>query len=588
MRIGQAFLRRTGLALIGTGAGLVFWLFLRNLRLAESHPQGYLFAATLAAVFFATTLLCTGPLALRRVLPAALALALALAGLLSWASLRFDSLPEFLQAPERLVGILLLGYLPLPFLIAAGGPGWRDYPALFGQAWSLLVRSVGAWVFVGMLWLLIFLSNTLLQLVHVHTIARLLEIGGLPWALTGAAFGLALAVVNEFLDFTSPYLTLRLLRLLVPVVLAVSAIFLVALPLHGLSTFFGGISSAQTLLAMALAGITLVSSALAETDADAVQAPVMVRSTQALALLLPILAGLGATAVWLRVAQYGWTPPRIASAMVAGLALAYGLAYALAVLRGSGWGARIRATNTVLALCVIGAVALAFTPALNPQRLAAEDQLARYLSGRLNLNDLDLLALRDDWGRPGREVLARLKTLAEQPGQEALRARLAEQSQLAAIDRDTRLKLGAQLRAIVPVRPEPAGGGHSALLDALIARTDTAELRDLLDACHRSLPDGAPGCVFLAEVFLPDAIGPQGLLLYRAPSGALRSEAVIRDPIRGLIRADTTDLAPSGSQPIDAAALIAQAQPGPVSMAPARMNAMEFDGHQIVILPAGQ
>lgn len=589
MWFGQAFRARVGLALIGTAAGLAAWALVRNMALAASAPQTFLFTAAFAATFFSAALMIIGPLRLRRALPSALALALILAALFTWASLRFDSLAAYLSTPERLMAAALLFVLPLPYIIAANGPGWRHYPTLFAQAWSLLIRALGAWVFVGALWLLLFLSNTLLQLVGVRAIARLLEVDGAAWAVTGAMFGLGLAVVNEVVDYVSPFLTLRFLRMLMPVALAVSLTFLAALPLHGLSSFFGGISSAQTLLAMAIGCATLVSAALAESDEDVAPGRLLRRTTQGLALVLPVLAGLGAAAVWIRVAQYGWTPPRLASALIAAIMLGYGGIYALAVLRGAGWAARIRAGNAVMALLVIAVLALTFTPALNAERISAQSQLSRYLAGKSSLAELDVAALRDRWGRPGAAALARLTAEAQKPGQAALKARLAAAAQPGADDRDAARKaLAAELRRALPLRPEAKPGSRQPLLAALLARASTADLREWLQACRHPLPDGKPGCVLLSGAFLPDAAGSQALFLYRTQTGVLRAEGVVLDPDGSLTRAPAMDLANPVGPAADPGAVIAAALDGTARLAPAPINALTLSGHRIVILPGGR
>jgi hypothetical protein len=310
----------------------------------------------------------------------------------------------------------------------------------------------------------------------------------------------------------------------------------------------------------------------------------MVRATQGLALVLPVLAGLGAAAVWLRVEQYGWTPPRIASAVVAAAALGYGAVYAAAVLRGRGWAARIRAGNAVMALAVIAVIALAFTPILNVQRIAAESQLSRYISGRSSLADLDVAALRDDWGRPGRAALARLHALAAEPGQAALRARLAAAAEPGAEDRSAGRKvLADELRKLLAVRPAPAAGARQPLLAAMLVQASAADLRDWLGACRRSLPDGRPGCVLLSARFLPDNAGAQALLLYRSPAGALRAEGVVLDPSRGLTRGPAADLALNRS--VDAAALIGAALDGKAEIGPAPINALSLSGHKFVVFP---
>jgi hypothetical protein len=585
-RIGQAFLARVTLAVLGAAAGLSFWGLIQHRTLMDLHPQGYLFGAALAAVFFGATLVLIGPLPLLRALISALGLGVAVALLLTWASLRFAHLPDFLSGTERMAAALLIATLPLPFLIAGAGRGWLDYPTLFAQSWNIVVRIAAAWIFVAVIWTLIYLSDALLALAGVNVIADLIARPGVAWGLTGAVLGLALAVVNELTDYVSPYLALRLLRLLVPVVLAVSVLFLIALPIHGLSTFFGGFSSAQTLLAMAVGAALLVSTALGESDSEAVRAPVMVRATQGLALILPLLAALGAAGIWLRVAQYGWTPQRIASALVAVAMLGYGMIYAVAVVGGPGWTARIRRGNGTMALAVLAGTALTFTPLLDAQRISATSQLVRYTSGRLGVGDLDLAAMRDDWGRAGAAALARLTQLAAQPGQEALQARLTAAAAATPENRDeTAAALRREVRLRLPVRPVPPANAPNPLLDALLRRADAGELRAWLDACGRSLPDGRPGCVLVFGSFLPDRGGPQAILLYRAPTGALRADAAMIDPLLGYLRLDTADLGPPASPPEEAANLLAAVLDGAAPLTPARINALTLGAHQVLIRP---
>lgn len=585
-RIGQAFLTRSTLALIGTLAGLSFWWLVQHRNLMDVQPQGFLFGAVFATVFFGASLALIGPLSLLRATASALALALVVALLLTWASLRFAAVPDFLSGPERMAAALLLATLPLPYLIAGAGNGWLDYPTLFAQSWSIVVRVAGAWVFVAVIWLLIYLSDALLALAGVSALSDLIARPGVSWGLTGAALGLALAVVNELTDYVSPYLALRLLRLLVPVVLAVSVLFLIALPVHGLSTLYGRFSSTQTLLAMAVGAALLVSTALGESDSEVVRAPLMVRATQGLALVLPPLAALGAAGVWLRVAQYGWTPPRIASALVAAATLGYGVIYAVAVLGGPGWTARIRRGNGTMALVVLTGTALTFTPLLDAQRISATSQLVRYTSGRLGVGDLDIAAMRDDWGRAGSAALAQLAALAAQPGQEALQARLTAAASTRPESRDESVAaLRRALRDRLPLRPVLPVGAPTPLLDAMLQRANPSDLRIWLDACGRNLPDGRPGCVLVSGNFLPDRGGPQAILLYRAPTGALRADAVMIDPLLGYLRLDTADLGPPASPPEDAAILLAAVLDGAAPMAPARINALTLGAHQILIRP---
>ena len=111
-------------------------------------------------------------------------------------------------------------------------------------------------------------------------------------------------------------------------------------------------------------------------------------------------------------------------AVVAVLGLGYGGLYALAVLRGAGWMGRIRQANVWMALVLLAVSALWLSPVLNAEAISARSLEARYLSGAVPAERLDVDALAD-WGRAGAAARARLEELAREPGQEALAARLA-------------------------------------------------------------------------------------------------------------------------------------------------------------------
>ena len=102
-----------------------------------------------------------------------------------------------------------------------------------------------------------------------------------------------------------------------------------------------------------------------------------------LALILPVLAVLGALGLRQQVLRDGWTPWSLASVLTTAVALGYGAIYAGAVIWPGPWRARVRRGNIVMALLVILIAALWMTPVLNAPKIAAQDILARYTSGRI-------------------------------------------------------------------------------------------------------------------------------------------------------------------------------------------------------------
>lgn len=577
--MGGTLRERWGLALVGALAGGS--LYGLTIGIDGILPDRVMLALiVLAGTFFATLLAMAGPIGVRRAALNAAGLALVTAGLVWLASLRFEAADGFFTGPLPTLAALTVATLPMPFLIARAGPGWRDYPSLFLQAWSIVVRYVAAWAFTGLVWVVILLSDRMLGIVGLTVINDLLAIEVVPFVVTGAIVGLAMAVVHELADLLSPYVVLRLFRLLLPVVLVVMTVFLLALPFRGLSGLFQDWSPALVLLAMVAAGILLVSIAIDQSDADATSSPFLRLAAQAQALVLPVVAGFGAWAVWLRVAQYGWTPERVFVALVAAMAVAYGVIYAVAVLRRGAWMARIRAGNLRMALAVIALAALWLTPVLNAERISARDQLARFEAGRTLVEALDIAAI-GRWGKAGAAVIAALEEKAKAPGQEALAARLANPGAEPGMSGDKRAEMVADLTSLMPLQPASATGTR----DMILAAMQEYELSTWLDACKRVLTDGRPGCVMAVADLLPTMPGEEAMVvlveagdyvqvygLYFLADGSLAQRTAVRS---------------NGTYPgpDEARALLRALQDQPPAVTPALLNQLGTGESGLLILP---
>ena len=572
--MGQGVRQQAGMAALGALAGLSLYLLA---KIVDENWLGDRLALALisfTSVFFAAGLSMAGPVRMARALAMAAGLALVVALLLSWAGLRYDSLNDF--QPFPLFAATVLAVLPLPFLMAQAGPGWRDYPSLFSQSWGLFVRLSLAVIFVGVVWGVILLSDALFGLIGLRWIEQVLEMPLAPWLITGLVFGLALAVVNELSDYVSPFLILRLLRLLVVPVLVVLAVFGLALPLRGLGGLFGGLSSAATLLAMVAAAVTLVSAAVDQADAEAVGPGWRSRAVQALALLVPVPAVLAAVSLWLRVGQYGWTPGRLFAAWMVVLALGYGVFYALAVLR-PGWRAGVRRANIGLALAMIGSAALWLTPLLHPEAIAARSQLARFESGGRKPEDVDLYAL-SQWGRAGARALDALTEMAAEPGQEALAARLkGEQDTNAPMDP---VALRAALLPILPLQP----GDATATRDAILAAADPSLLNYWRSSCARVLPQGHRGCVLVVADLWTDLPGPEALMVTTDEGGFLNYNGLVltADGLQSHAVQDRDGFLPDQGEGSD---VLVALQAAPPVLEPAPMNQISVGAARLLLWP---
>ena len=578
--------RRGGLALTGALAGLSLWA-LDEITLRGAIPERLSFLVTaFAVVFFGGLLAMAGPLTLRRAALSAGPLAAVVAGLLLLASLRFDAMAQFHFADLSLGAAFALCFLALPFLIAAAGPGWRDYPALFGESWLLVVRVTIAWVFAGLIWGLIWLSDALLGIVGLGVIDWLMTNGGpLAGMVTGAALGMGVAAAVENVDLLSPDLILRLMRLLVVPLLAVMAVFLVALPVQGLSHLPEGISATVTLLLLAASAIALISSVVERDELHAVGGALTARAAQGLALLLPAPVALAGWALGQRIVQHGWTPGRMFGAMLVLLAAGYTVLYVLALLSRATWLGRVRQANLWMAGATMAAAALWLSPLLNAEAISARSQLARHEAGLVRAADLDLAAL-ERWGRAGSRAMERLETLALEPGQEALAARLAARAdELMASGDPAVIAQGAEalladLRNAMPVQPAEA----VATRDILLATIPAMELQSWIDACRSPLPGtDRPGCVFVVADLWTDAPGEEALVLLREPSGFIRYEGL---GMRGGEVQRRSVAAMTGLLPdrAEGEKLIATLQDTTVALSPAPLNVLGIAGG-ILLLP---
>jgi hypothetical protein len=418
---------RSILTIAGALAGLSAWLIAEQLPQMIDNIRGLMALGVFAGLLFSVFMVATGPLRPLAALIAALAVAVPATLLFLWASFRHSDAVDFIESGLPVVALLFGAGIAVPFVITALARrgNWSDYATLFTEAWYIFTRTTAAMVFMGLVWAVILLSDQMMQLVGLSFVDDILKIDAVPAMITGAALGIALAVVHELSAYVTPYLILRLLRLLLPLVLVVSAVFVVAMPFRGLNelnAFFGSLSAGFVLMAMAFGGLTLVTVAIDQKDEDAVAPGWMQWATKALALLTPLLAALAVWSVSLRVGQYGWTPQRLAAMTAALVLLGYGIGYTMAVVRRD-WMHRIRRANVWMALATMVIAALWLTPVLNAQRISANSQVARFETGRIGVAELDVWPLTQDWGHAGDAAIERLRAL-NHPEQVALNARI--------------------------------------------------------------------------------------------------------------------------------------------------------------------
>ncbi|MFT5006143.1 MAG: hypothetical protein ACI8YI_001762 [Paracoccaceae bacterium] len=579
---------RLTLAAIGALAGVSFWLLFDVLPDQVKSARFLMLLTAFAGSLFAGLMLLVGRLSVLVALRYVVSIALIASLLLFWASFRYDSIHRFFDSIHPVFAMFFLAQLPLPFVLThrLSPRGWLDYDGLFDHAWSIFVRMITAWAFTGLFWLVVFMSDQLLELVGFDYLGKLTNKIWVALPLTGLVLGLALAVLNELHTVVSVLrrLALQLLRLLLPLVTVVMALFIVLVPFQGLDQVFGSLSAAGTMLAMAAGAVTLITSAVDGRDIDVTHSKIMVISAKFLAGLLPLIALIAVYAIWVRVAQYGWTPARLSAVLISVIVLAYGVAYASAALQGAAWRARIRGANTWLAVSVIAVSGLWLTPILNVERISANSHAQRFLDGKIGVRDLDVWGLGHDWGKAGAAAFADIRALKDHTDQAALDTKIArfdagESRWSMREDNDLveGTELAAELLNILPVRPlgqELPGG--------IFEDFSIWHLREIITSCQTELLDGRPSCAIVIGSFDRKNAANAAILFWRGAGGLTEISTMVRSLPHSEFRHNAKVSSLGGdanAQPAEA--LIARILDGDFSFEPVQLDALQIGAVQI-------
>lgn len=583
-------LNRWLFALFGAASGYGLWLLADAAEQDILPAQLVFFCAALLVTFTGGFFAMAGRLSVARTAIRALLLAGVVAGLALLLSLRWPELPAMFSTPAHVMALCAVAVLPVPFLLAQGGGNrgsgnWRNYPALFDFTWEIITRGLVACFFAGMVWVVLALSALLLSMVGITVIGDLLRSDAAPLLISGAAFGLAVAVVDELSSMLSPQLIHWLLRLLLPLVTLVSSVFVGAVIVRGYGEALRGLSPSLVLLSIAAAGIVLVTVALDADDESASKSPVILWSARGMVVLLPVIAALSLRAIWLRIEGQGLTPNRLFVLVLGLIALAYGLVWLVALMRGlrrrGRFAAGVRATNPWLGAGLILCAILWLTPLFNAEALSARDQANRVMDGRKPAAGVSWRLFRN-LGHAGEAERARLQDFARQSGDSALVARLDPTASAPAEAPVSRVpQLRAEVKTLLPVQPESATGTRDMFLDEL----DEWQLDTVASACRARLAGRESGCLMVVADLLPAAPGEEAVVLLIREGGGSDAWGLTfgsdgRVVTLALRQANGELLGPDRIR-----ALLDQWMAAPPPLAPARLNQLGSGDDGILFLP---
>ncbi len=426
---------RIGLAVVGAVQGCAVWLLVEGWPEAHAARAVCVGVLTFVAVSAAVLHFAWTGERIVRLLVLAAATGVAYALVATWVGLGIAPEGAVSRAGDNRIltwihASLVTVYVLGPFLQIYQRSGRLTFPYddLFLHSWNNFFVALVAALFTGALWTVLLLWAALFGLIGIDFFGDLFTEELFVFPVSGAAvgFGLALGRESERVVAALRSITLKVFTGLLPLVCFVALLFLATLPVTGLDPLWDTDHASHLLLAW-VAVTVLFLNAVYQEGRRAAPLPRPARwLVEAGLLAITGFLFISVWGLWLRIDQYGFTPPRVWAVLLWVVLAAYALGYAGAVLRrGSPWLPAVRPVNRAVAWLVVVVGLLAHTPVLDPMGWSARSQYQRLQSGRVAAEQFDYGYLRFQLGRAGTDRFEQLAHLDAHPEIEAIRAAVA-------------------------------------------------------------------------------------------------------------------------------------------------------------------
>jgi hypothetical protein len=304
-------------------------------------------------------------------------------------------------------------FIALPYLqIRLDHGRWiAGYDELFERAWQngLVILLTG--FFTGLCWAVLWLCAALFELIDIDFFDQLFRKPAFAYLATGVMVGLGILVgrAQPQAVRVARQILLAIFKGLLPMLAIVALMFLVSLPFTGLEPLWKTRFAAGTLCCLLVLLVLLVNAVFQDGKGERPYPMLLRRVVEGALLAMPVFAAIALYAMWLRIAQYGWTQDRFWAALAGLILFGYSIGYAISVLRGrDSWLPLLPRVNVAISLLILALVVAANSPLLDPHRLTVSSQLARLDASKPD--SFDARHLRFDSGRRGVVALQALLT----------------------------------------------------------------------------------------------------------------------------------------------------------------------------------
>lgn len=287
-----------------------------------------------------------------------------------------------------------------------------SYSRLFTYSWRNFLVLTLACMFMAAVLGVLRLWAALFEILGIDFFRQLFGEDWFRFPVLAFALGLGIVIFRELVTVIDGITRLLqgLIKLLLPLLLVVSLMFLGTLPFTGLERLWStgwGTGLMLWLLALQLFFVN----AVYQDGRHAAPYPPALHAFVSLGLLcMPAISAVALYGLWLRLDQHGWSVARGWAVLVWALLSLFAAGYVGGILwRRLAWNISLARVNTAAGVVVMTLLLLANSPLLDFRKMAVASQLSRVENGDLEIPQLDFWYLRYGLARPGHLALEDLE-----------------------------------------------------------------------------------------------------------------------------------------------------------------------------------
>ena len=328
-----------------------------------------------------------------------------------WQAQPFGEFPVFSLSAAFGLSIAIACFKALMYLQQRAAHLPMSYEVLFTYSWRNFLVLALAVLFVLVFWLVLQLWAGLFRVIEIDFFSELFKKDWFLFPVLGFAHGLGVVIFRELTRVIDNITRLLqgLIKLLLPLVVIVAAIFLLALPFTGLDALWAT-GSGTSLLLWLTALMLFFANAVYQDGRDAQPYPPIVHRLIYFGLYsLPVLCILSLYGLVLRLNQYGWTVERSWGFVVWLVLALFSAGYVWGIVtRRADWPETLARVNTIMGLVVLALMLLANSPFMDFRKISLGSQLARVDSGEIELESFDFYYAHHYLARPGNLALEKM------------------------------------------------------------------------------------------------------------------------------------------------------------------------------------